>query len=144
MALLHGQSGTRLHSIWRKMKHRCNNQNDNRYTSYGGRGIKVCSEWETAFIHFHDWAYKNGYEDHLTIERIDVNGDYTPSNCKWITEKEQHRNKQNTLYVLHDGKKRPLIEWAETLDIPYKTLTSRWYRGSRGADLFKPTRKRTS
>jgi len=144
MALTHGLSKTRLHRIWRKMKHRCSNPNDGRYNCYGGRGIRVCSEWESDFTMFYSWAMNNGYEEHLTLERINVNGNYEPNNCTWVTEKEQHRNKQNTLYVHFNGIKRPLIEWGEIFDIPYKTLTSRWYRGCRGEQLFKPTKKRIS
>ncbi|WP_052001987.1 hypothetical protein [Halalkalibacter wakoensis] len=137
MAYEHGLSNTRLHSIWRKMKHRCSNPNSSRYSSYGGRGISLSPEWENDFMAFYTWAIQNGYEDHLTIERINVNGNYDRSNCSWITMKDQGRNKQNTLYVEFNGYKKPLIEWAEDFNIPYKTLTTRYYRGWRDERLFK-------
>ena len=88
----HNMYHTRLHKIWSSMKARCSNPNEQSYINYGGRGIKVCSEWEN-FEPFMKWALGNGYKDTLTIDRIDVNGNYSPSNCKWSTIKEQARNK---------------------------------------------------
>jgi hypothetical protein len=141
MATIHGLSKTRLHSLWRKMKDRCNNPMASNYRNYGGRGIKVCPEWNNNFMSFYRWANENSYDECLSIERIDVNGGYNPSNCKWINKKEQCRNKRNTKYAIINGINRPIIEWAELYGIPYKTITSRWYRGWRGQNLIMPTRK---
>lgn len=89
--ITHNLSGTRLHRIWKDMRRRCNNPNRNNYKNYGGRGIKVCEEWND-YATFHEWAINNGYSDELSIERIDNDGNYEPINCKWITMDEQKLN----------------------------------------------------
>ncbi|WP_066307805.1 hypothetical protein [Bacillus sp. FJAT-29814] len=119
------------------MKDRCNNPNASNYTNYGGRGITVCEQWNNDFMSFFNWANNNGYEEQLTIERMDVNGNYEPLNCKWIDMRAQSRNKQSTVYAEINGIQKPLIEWAEQSGISYKTITTRWYRGWRGHDLIK-------
>ena len=96
--LKHGMAGTRLYNIWDKMKSRCYKESNNRYNRYGGRGITVCNEWKNDFQAFYDWAIANGYNDELTIDRIDVNGNYEPSNCQWLTTSE------NTKKMFRDKK----------------------------------------
>ena len=86
----------RLYHIWQGIKFRCNNPKSKDYKNYGGRGIQMCEEWPNDFMVFRSWALENGYEEHLTIDRIDVNGNYEPSNCKWSTVAEQNRNKRTT------------------------------------------------
>lgn len=107
---VHGQSGTRLHHIWKSINRRCNNPNEPSYQHYGKRGITVCEEWKNNFSTFYNWAIKNGYSDTLTIDRIDVNGNYEPSNCRWTTIAEQSINKTNTVYIELNGILKPMKE----------------------------------
>jgi hypothetical protein len=91
---IHGLRYTRLYRIWNGMKQRCFNQNHPRYDDWGGRGISVCDEWKNDFRLFYDWAMNNGYQENLSIDRVDNDGDYEPHNCRWSTTKEQNQNKR--------------------------------------------------
>lgn len=107
----HGESRSRLYMEWNRTKTRCYNKNTHYYKNYGGRGIKVCDEWQT-YWPFREWALAHGYRDDLTLERIDVNGDYCPENCTWIPMKEQANNKQNSHYITFNGQKKTIAQWA--------------------------------
>jgi hypothetical protein len=107
----HGETHTRLYHIWQGIKQRCELVNGDHWKDYGERGIKVCSEWHTYEI-FKDWALSNGYQDDLSIDRIDVNGNYEPSNCRWATSKEQANNKRNNLKIAYNGEILTAAEWS--------------------------------
>lgn len=93
----HGMYKTELYKRWAKMMARCTNPKQDSYCRYGGRGIKICHEWVDDFINFRDWAMNNGYQEGLSLDRIDVNGNYEPANCRWITFKEQYFNKRSNI-----------------------------------------------
>ena len=110
---------------WHGIKKRCLNPTDARYHQYGGRGIKVCDEWLASFDNFAEWALSHGYSEGLTIERIDVNGDYCPENCKWITLQEQSFNKRDTIWVDYRGEHIQLKILCERLGVCYDTVHNR-------------------
>ena len=123
----HGAVGTRLYSIYTGMLKRCRQPTTNGYERYGGRGICVCDEWKGkhGFERFRDWANANGYAEDLTLDRIDVNGNYEPSNCKWSTREEQCNNKRNNVWLEYNGERYTLAQWARILGIPKATITQK-------------------
>lgn len=126
--LSNGKSYTRVYRLWSGMKKRCYTRTETAYKYYGGRGIKVCEEWKDDFQAFHDWSMANGYSDELTIDRIDVNGDYEPSNCRWSTRKEQANNTRRNHIVSFRGQSKSIAEWSETTGIKQNTILYRLRR----------------
>ena len=124
-ATKHGHRNTRLYSIYTAMKTRTTNTNTPGYKNYGGRGIQLCGEWQESFEAFYEWAIKNGYADNLSIDRIDVNGNYEPNNCRWSTPKEQANNTTRTVYLTYKGQTKTLQEWAKEIGIKDSTLYAR-------------------
>lgn len=125
----HGKYGTSIYGVWNAIIQRCCNPNQSSFKNYGGRDIQVCDEWKT-FDLFYEWAKQSGYVDvaargECTIERIDVNGDYCPTNCKWVNMQEQANNKRNNHRLLYDGECKTLAQWARSLNIPYDCLKQR-------------------
>lgn len=117
----------RLYRCWQDMKNRCYNKNRKKYARYGGRGIKVCDEWLHSFENFYNWAINNGYEEHLTLDRIDVNGNYCPENCRWATWKEQANNTSKNHKITLNGVTKNLHEWLKI----YNISSSSYYRLSK-------------
>ena len=125
----HGKRHSRIYSVWINMKTRCYNKNVKAYKNYGNRGIKVCNEWigkEKGFINFYNWAIQNGYRDDLTIERINVDGNYEPNNCRWGTYKQQNNNKRSNMYIEYNNEKHTLQEWSEILPIKISSNALRY------------------
>jgi len=125
--ITHGDTGTRIYRIHANMLQRCGNSNDKNFSDYGGRGISVCTEWsgDNGYTIFKKWALDNKYDDSLSIDRVDVNGDYEPNNCRWASNEAQQRNKRNTKFYTYDNKTQSLIEWAEEYDLNYNSLWKR-------------------
>lgn len=121
----HGLEHTRLYGIWYDMRLRCYDERNISYNRYGGRGITICDEWKEDVKAFYDWAMANGYNDSLTIERIDNDGNYCKDNCRWATVKEQANNRRNNILVTHNGKTQTMKEWAHEVGIPYKVVWAR-------------------
>lgn len=121
----HGESRTKLHNIWKTMRKRCRNEHNSDYAYYGGRGIRVCTEWDESYEAFRDWAYKNGYEDGLTIDRIDVDRNYEPENCRFVDMKTQCNNRSNSRLITFNGETHTIAEWSEITGIKYHTLYMR-------------------
>ena len=119
----------KLYYVWAGMKSRCNNPNTHRYEDYGGRGIKVYDEWngEHDYVNFRTWAINNGYSEGLTIDRIDVNGNYEPNNCRWVNQHVQSRNTRRNLNITYNGETHVLQDWSKILNINSNTLYHRIY-----------------
>ena len=125
----HGMSESRLYRTWKNMKARCSNERVLCYPHYGGRGIAVCEEWQNSFEAFRDWALANGYRDDLSIDRIDVNGDYCPGNCRWATIVEQNNNKRNNRFITLCGSTKTVAEWSRVVGIASGTIIARLRKG---------------
>lgn len=116
---------TKTYKAWAAMLQRCNNPNTYNYCDYGGRGIKVCERWKFFENFFEDMGE---VPEGKSLDRIDVNGNYEPSNCRWATSSEQARNRRNNNFITYNGITKPLAEWAETLGISYSVLRTRLHR----------------
>lgn len=125
----HGLCKHRLFKIWSNMKDRCLREKNTAYKDYGGRGITVCQEWMDDFINFYIWAMKNGYKDDLSIDRINVNGNYEPQNCRWADSKTQNRNSRQCKKIFYKGKYYSRGELAEFSCVSYNTLRYRLNNG---------------
>lgn len=139
----HHETKTRLHKIWESMHSRCENPNHKHYANYGGRGIRVCDKWNE-YVPFRDWAIKAGYNDNLTLDRIEVNGNYEPSNCRWATIREQQNNKRSNRLVQFNGVSHTISEWSGIVGIKKTTIKERLNAGwTIEKVLTEPVRQRT-
>lgn len=123
--LRHGMYGTQLYRAWKSIKDRCYREKCKEYKYYGAKGVTMCDEWLHDFQKFADWSIVHGFEEGLSIDRIDVNGNYEPSNCRWITMQQQMRNRTDTHYITYKGQTHCMRDWADILGISYHTLASR-------------------
>lgn len=130
----HGKSKTRLFNIWMGMKQRCYNPKVKPYKYYGEKGVVICNSWLDDYQNFYDWSMANGYADNLTIDRIDVNGNYTPENCRWIPLEQQSKNR--TCTILYNGFDQN--EWAHKLGVSPSMLVQ--YKNRNNCDLEKAVR----
>lgn len=121
----HGLIHHPIYHAWHHMKSRCNCPTNPAYKNYGGRGIKICSEWNDAVVPFYEWSMANGWEPGLTIDRIDVNGNYCPENCRWTDYKTQARNKRNNRILVYKGEAKTVAEWCEELNLPRSAVEKR-------------------
>lgn len=123
--------------IWNNMISRCDNPADHAYADYGGRGITVCDEWHD-IRKFCEWADKNGFKggQNLSIERINVNGNYCPENCRWIPRNEQSKNQRRTIRMTIGEEEKPLWEWAENYGVDYQIVRQRYHNGHRNPEYL--------
>lgn len=136
MVRTHMMSGTYLYKIWIDIKDRCNNKNNTSYKNYGSRGIKICKEWNKDFMKFREWCLNNGFDKSLELDRRNNDKGYSPDNCRWITKKQNNRNKRTNVFIIYKGKRRTLIEVSELTGINYRTLVGRYGKGFRGKNLI--------
>jgi len=132
----HGYSMLSLYHVWASMKARCINKNSKDYNNYGGRGITIYNEWEN-FNSFKEWALLSGYKQGLEIDRIDVNGNYCPENCRWVSKRKQANNRRNNNYFEIDGETKTLFEWVRIYEINYSTVIKRLKSGLNIEDALK-------
>lgn len=135
MALLHLKQGncnrkhcmseSKLYYVWKSIKARCNNPNSKDYKHYGAKGISICTEWETSFIEFYNWAMNNGYKEGTSIDRIDVNGNYCHQNCRFVDSIVQANNRSNNHFLTHNGETHTIAEWSRITGIKYNTIIAR-------------------
>lgn len=127
----HGLTKSRLYRVYISMKKRCNDPKDPGYNNYGGRGISVCQEWENSFLTFYNWAIKNGYKEKsgLSIDRINNDGNYEPSNCQWVPKAVQDNNKRSNDFHTFNGQTKTLTQWAREYGISTSTIRFRIKKG---------------
>ena len=137
---VHGESHSRLYRVWYAMKGRCYNPHDDAYKDYGGRGIKMCDEWMT-YTGFRKWALDNGYDEKAerrmcTLDRIDFNGNYEPSNCRWVDMRVQSNNKRSNRLVTLNGETHNIAEWSKIVGIKSQTIIRRLNKGWSNEDAL--------
>ena len=132
-----GLSNTPLYRVWHGMRTRCNTPSDTNYKYYGAKGVKVCDEWNSSFQAFYNWAMNSGYTKGLSIDRIDCLGDYSPKNCRWITQREQMNNVTTNHKIAYNGEVKTLAEWASEVGIARDTFKARIARGWTPAEAIE-------
>ena len=136
--LSHGLTHSRIYNIWQGLLSRCYYSKNVAFKNYGGRGITVCEEWRNDFKAFYNWSISNGYSEKLTLDRINSNGNYNPSNCRWVSMKEQENNRRNNRLIFYKNKKYTVSQLAEKLNITSATLLWRLNNGWNEEELSLP------
>lgn len=121
----HNKWDTRLYRIYTNMKQRCNNPKNVWYKNYGARGIKICDSWQNDFMSFYNWSINNGYSDELSIDRIDVNGNYEPNNCRWVTKLVQQNNMRRNKLITYKNETHTISEWERKFNLRHNYISSR-------------------
>lgn len=134
----HGKSKHPLFGVWADIIARCEDEKEKAYKDYGGRGISICEEWRKDFQKFYDWSMENGYKKGLQIDRINNDGNYEPSNCRWVTRIVNANNKRSNKFIEHNGERKTIAEWARYYNVNYKNL---WGNLSRGDSLEEAVRR---
>ena len=141
--MTHGLTDSRLYGVWQNMKRRCYDSSSVSYQNYGGRGIGICKDWlgENGFSKFYEWSVNNGYcaeapRGDCTIDRIDVNGNYCPENCRWVSLQEQSRNKRSTKWIEYEGETISLAEFCEKYGVSVSLASERLARGWSPAEVL--------
>lgn len=139
----HGASRSRLYNEWQHIKKRCYNPNASNYKFYGGRGITMCNEWRESFEVFKEWSMAHGYSDSLTLDRIDASKDYTPENCRWVTQFIQACNRSINRIVTYHGQSDVYEVMCRKLNVNTGTIRSRMKKHNisfeEAVDKFPPT-----
>ena len=135
-----GMNRPRLYGVWSMIKQRCLNPKNKKYKYYGARGITICEEWAHDYQAFYEWAINNGYELGLEIERKNNDGNYCPSNCTWVTHKEQERNQRANHLITINGQTQVLAVWSEQSGISRSKIMSRIKRGWGNDRLLEPVK----
>ena len=125
---LSSEEYSRVYKAWKRMLNRCYDPNNASYKYYSGR-IEVCTEWRYSFENFLRWSLGNGWQKNLSLDRIDNDGNYEPSNCRWVTMKQQGRNRRTCIYLTHNGVTKTMMEWCEIFNVPYHIPSNRFRRG---------------
>ena len=131
-----------LYQVWKRMKNRCNNPKSEAYPNYGGRGIIECESWENDFTTFRDWALSNGYSPKLQIDRKENDGNYNPSNCRFVTRTENMSNRRNSRYITINGITKTVAQWSKEKGLDRHMIKSRLNRGWPEERLFEPSEGR--
>lgn len=138
----HNQRHTKLYEVWKTMKQRCYNPENSSYHNYGARGIIVCDEWKNNFESFYIWSKSNGYKEGLSIDRIDVNGNYEPGNCRWTTRLVQANNTRVNRYITINNETKSLSEWCRFYNISCSAIYNRIKKGMNLIDALTTPSKR--
>jgi hypothetical protein len=127
--ITHNKTNTRIYKEWQNMKKRCLYPNFEHYDRYGGRGISICPEWKEHFESFYKWAIANGYNDTLTLDRVNNDGNYEPANCRWATRTEQVNNRCDTVFINYENNRETLASLSKILGLTYSNVKTKYYRG---------------